>query len=74
MFARPSKLSGKETASNKPSWVNENMVDLNKSAQQNAKNILDSKYGQGNWHKGSNSEFNKIVKWIHRFLRYYRKR
>lgn len=74
MFAKPSKLSGKETSSNKPSWVNENLIDPNKSAQQNAKNILDSKYGPGNWKKGSTSEFNRIVKWIHRFLRYYRRR
>lgn len=38
MFAKPSKLSGKKTSSNKPSWVTENMLDPNLSAQQNAKN------------------------------------
>lgn len=43
-------------------------------AQQNAKNIyiLDWKYGHSNWSKGPGTEYNKIVKWIERHLRYYR--
>ena len=48
------------------------MVDPTKKAQQNAKNILDWKYGSGNWTKGLTTEYNKIVKWIERCLRYYR--
>lgn len=73
MFAKPSKLSGKETSSEKPSWFNENMLDHNLSAQENAKNILNSKYGTRTWPKGSKSEFNQIVKWIHRYLKYYKR-
>ena len=64
MFAKQSKRSGKEMSSDKPSWVNSNMVDHNKSAQQNATDILNEKYGVGNWESGPKSEYNKIVKWI----------
>lgn len=73
MFAKPSKLSGKETSSEKPSWFNENMLDHNLSAQENAKNILNSKYGTRTWPKGPTSEFNRLVKWIHRYLKYYKR-
>ena len=72
MFAKTSRQPGKVTSSDKPSWVNETMVDPNKSAQQNAKDILDWKYGPSNWQKGPGTEYNKIVKWIERYLRYYR--
>lgn len=48
------------------------MVDPTKTAQQNAKEILDWKYGPGNWQKGPGTEYNKIVKWIERYLRYYK--
>ena len=44
------------------------MVDNTISAQQNATDFLNNKYGQGNWEKGPGSEFNKIVKWITRKL------
>ena len=64
-FANP---SGKEMASDKPGWVNREMVDPNKSAQQNAFDILNNKYGKGNWKKGPTTEYNKIVKWITRKL------
>ena len=46
MFAKTSRQPGKLTSSDKPSWVNESMVDPTKTAQQNAKEILDWKYGQ----------------------------
>ena len=72
MFAKTSRQSKKVTSIDKPSWVNESMVDPTKKAQQNAKNILDWKYGSGNWTKGPTTEYNKIVKWIERYLRYYR--
>ena len=64
--------SGKEMSSGKPSWVNKNMVDFGKSAQQNAKDILNNKYGPGNWKEGPGTEYNKIVKWIVRKI-FYRK-
>ncbi len=63
-----SRLSGKERATDKPSWVNPDMVDFNKSPQQNAFDILNEKYGIGEWAKGPGTEFSKIVKWIARNL------
>ena len=72
LFAKNAKKSQKETSSEHPSWANERMIDPNKSAQQNATEILNSKYGQGAWKTGPKSEFNQIVKWIQRHLRYYR--
>lgn len=62
MFAKTSRQPGRVTSSDKPSLVNESMVDPNKSAQQNAKDILDLKYGPGNWSKGPRTEYSKIVK------------
>ena len=72
LFSKKSKKTGKETSSEKPSWVNEGMIDPTSPAQQNATRILNNKYGPGNWIKGPRSEFNQIVKWIERWLRYYR--
>ena len=49
MFAKISRQTGKVTSSNKTSWVNnESIIDLTKTAQENAKAILDSKYGLDN--------------------------
>ena len=61
LFAR---RTGKESSSDKPSWVNRDMVDFGLSPQENAQKILDTKYGPNNWPKGAGTEFNKIVKWI----------
>ena len=61
---KQTRKSGKEAAKDRPSWADESMIDKNLSAQQNAKNLLDSKYGPGNWGKGPNTEFNWIVKWL----------
>ena len=72
MFTKTSKKSKKAASSDKPSWVNEGMVNQNKTAQQNAKDILDQKYGRGNWRKGPKEEYNRIIKWIERYVRYYR--
>ena len=68
-YAKQSKKSGKERATDKPSWVTQNDVDLSKSSQQNATDILNDKYGSGNWRPGAGSEFSKIVKWIDRGLK-----
>ena len=67
-FSKQTKKGGKEKASDKPSWVNSDMVDNNLSAQENATRLLDNKYGVNNWQKGPNTEYNKIVKWIQRSL------
>lgn len=40
------------------------MVDPGLSAQQNATNMLNNKYGPGNWKPGPGSEFSRIVKWL----------
>ena len=66
LFAKQSKKSPKQRSTEHPSWVDRNMVDSSKSAQDNASDILDNKYGKGNWKEGPKSEYNKIVKWIAR--------
>ena len=66
MFAKPSRRSGKEISSEHPNWVNRDMVDFDKTAQKNAKDMLDEKYGENNWKTGGGSEYNQIVKWITR--------
>ena len=48
MMAKKSRLSGKEKSTDIPSWVNINMINKNISAQQNATNLLNNKYGRGN--------------------------
>ena len=68
-YAKQSKKSGKERATDKPSWVSQSDVDLGKSSQQNATEMLNNKYGSGNWSKGPRTEFNQIVKWIDRGLK-----
>ena len=68
LFSKQSKKSGKEKANNVPSWVNKGLVDPGLSAQENARRMLDDKYGKGGWKKGADTEYNKIVKWITRSL------
>ena len=68
-YAKQSKKSGKERATDKPSWVSQSDVDMSKSSQQNANDLLNNKYGIGNWPKGPGTEYNQIVKWIDRSLR-----
>jgi hypothetical protein len=70
-YAKQSKKSGKERATDKPSWVSQSDVDLGKSSQQNATDLLNNKYGSGNWSKGPRTEFNQIVKWIDRGLKMF---
>ena len=65
---KETKKSGKEKASDKPSWVDVSQIDFSQTAQQNASRLLDEKYGKGNWSKGPGKDFNKIVKWIQRSL------
>ena len=68
---RGSRRSGKEKANDTISWVDPHDIDPNKTPQQNARRILDEKYGPGNWKTGPAGEFNKIVKWIERGIYYY---
>ena len=68
---KQSKKSGKEKANDIPSWVRNTgkRPGNNQKCQDFAKQLLDEKYGPGNWSKGSDSEFNKIVKWCQRSLK-----
>ena len=66
MYSKKSRQSGKERATDKPSWVNRNMVDNTQSAQENAARLLNDKYGVGGWKSGAKSEYNRIVKWLTR--------
>lgn len=70
LFSKPSKKSGKEMASDKPSWVNKDMFDPNLSAEKNVTDLLNEVRGPGKWKKRPGSEFNKIVKWLKRSLGY----
>ena len=67
-YSKKSKISGKEGATDKPSWVNRDMVNPNLSAQENARRILNNKFGVNNWKMGPGSDYNKIVKWINRHV------
>ncbi len=60
-----SKISEKQGAKDKPSWVNEHPY-AHENGNDFAKRLLDEKYGPGSWKKGSNTEFNKIRKWADR--------
>ena len=67
--------SGSEQCASYEQWINAgSMIDPTKTAQQNATDILNRKYGFGNWKKGPKTEYNEIVKWIQRHLMYYRGR
>ena len=65
------KKSKKARSTDKPSYVNRGMIDKSLTVQQNARNMMNNKWGPGNWNKGPGNDFNKIVKWITRgeFLR-----
>ena len=44
------------------------MVDPSLPAEENARRLLNKRYGPGNWKKGPGSEFNQIKKWLTRAL------
>ena len=60
------KKSKKARSTDKPSYVNKGMISKSLSAQQNARIIMNNKWGPGNWNKGPGSDYNRIVKWITR--------
>ena len=65
-----SKQSGKEKASDAPSWAKEGGKRPNpkQKCQDFAKQLMNEKYGTG-WPKGPGTEYNKIVKWCQRSLK-----
>ncbi|MFE9327055.1 hypothetical protein ACIHDR_36095 [Nocardia sp. NPDC052278] len=65
---RPKKVpaggSGKEKASDAPSWAKGKAPYVGESGKAYARRLMDEHYGPGNWEgTGPNSEFNKIKKY-----------
>lgn len=67
---KTSKKSGKEKASDAPDWAKRQKYNPNQSADKNAREVLDQKYGKGNYKTGPGSEFSEIKKWLQRSKRY----
>jgi RHS repeat-associated protein len=60
---RKAGQSGKEAASNVPSWARGEAPRVGEDGKSFAKRLMDDKYGEGNWSgTGANSEFSKIRK------------
>ena len=63
-FKRPKVgLSGREAASDVPSWAKGMRPEVGESGARFAERLLSAKYGKGNYPKGPGSEFSKIQKW-----------
>lgn len=56
-------LSGKEAASDVPSWTEGQRPLTTESGHDFARRLLDEKYGKNNYPTGPGSEFSKIRKW-----------
>lgn len=62
-FKRPRSGSGKEKATDVPSWAQGQRPKTGENGKQFAQRLLDSKYGAGQYKTGPGTEFNKIQKW-----------
>jgi hypothetical protein len=60
--AKKSKKSGKEKASDIPSWAEGEKPLPGESGKDFAKRLLDNKFGEGNYPTGPGSEYNKLKK------------
>jgi hypothetical protein len=60
---RKAGLSGKEAASDIPSWAEGTAPMLNESGKQYATRLMNEKYGAGNWKSGPGTEFNRLQKY-----------
>lgn len=58
-----SGLTGKEAASDVPSWAAGERPLTTESGGDFARRLLDDKYGAGNYRTGPGSEYSKIKKW-----------
>lgn len=71
-FSKQAKKSGKERATDAPSWVSSAMNAMpphwGEKAKDYARRLMDQKYGSGNWKTGPNTEYNKIVKYLTRHI------
>ena len=68
MYAKKSKTSKKEQATDAPSWIYSKPPRKDEKAKDYAKRILDAKYGKGKWKRGPGSEYSRIVKYCVRHL------
>lgn len=65
VLSPPSEMAGpsrRERSTDYPSWVDEYQRDPNEDCHAFATEILNDKYGYGNWRRGPGSEYSKIVK------------
>ena len=63
MYAKKSKTSGKEKASDIPSWAKGKKPLQGEKGKDFARRLCDDKYGQDNYDKGPGSEYNKLRKY-----------
>ncbi|MCP4217611.1 MAG: hypothetical protein GY765_23415, partial [bacterium] len=64
---KKAKSSGKERATNAPSWVNGRKPAEGQSVKKWVKDLMDDRYGEGNYKKGADTEYNKIKKYAERY-------
>lgn len=62
-YKRPVSGSGKEKATDVPTWAKGNRPKKNESGKDFAKRLCDERFGKGNYNTGPKSDFNKIKKW-----------
>ncbi len=71
--SRPRKIptsgSGKDKASDIPSWARGERPYVGESGKDFAKRVLDERYGDGEYPTGPGSEYNKLKKWGDRGFR-----
>jgi RHS repeat-associated protein len=68
-YQTPTSGSGKEKASNAPSWVKSDPTArprVGETPNQAATRVFNERYGPGNYKKGAASEFDKTKKWFSR--------
>ena len=63
VYAKKSKKSGKEMASDIPSWARGEKPLEGESGKDFARRLCDDKYGKGNYDTGPGSEYNKLRKY-----------
>jgi len=63
LWAKKSRQSDRDKANDPPSWAKGNSPNEGESGNDFAKRLMDEKYGEGNYDKGPNTEYNKIRKW-----------
>ena len=62
MYAKPSKKSGKERATDIPSWAKGEKPLDGESGKDFAKRLCDEKFGPGNYNTGPGSDYSKLKK------------